>query len=82
MAEKILITLGMKCPKPLFEVHKTIKSLDAGELLQVIADDPAFKLDIQAWCRRTGHDLLDLRREPDRMIATIRKADASPKEVP
>lgn len=81
MADKILITLGMKCPKPLFEVHKTVKCLEAGELLEVIADDPAFKLDIQAWCRRTGNELLDLRSEPDRLIAKIRKADPSPKDV-
>ena len=74
MSDKTLITLGMKCPKPLFEVHKMIKTLDAGDVLEVVADDPAFKLDIQAWCRRTGHDLLDLRSDEERLIATVRKA--------
>jgi TusA-related sulfurtransferase len=62
----------MKCPRPLFEVSKTIKTLAAGEELEVVADDPAFRLDIEAWCRRTGNSLLDLRREPDRFVARIR----------
>lgn len=74
MSDKTLITLGMKCPKPLFEVHKMVKTLEVGEVLEVVADDPAFRLDIQAWCRRTGHDLLELRSEHERLIATVRKA--------
>lgn len=74
MTERVLMTLGMKCPKPLFEVHKQIKDVPSGEVLQVMADDPAFRLDIQAWCRRTGNELVELREEPDRLVATIRKA--------
>lgn len=73
MTDRVLLTLGMKCPKPLFEVHKAIKELESGELLRVMADDPAFRLDIQAWCRRTGHELVDLAHEPDRFVAVIRK---------
>ena len=73
MADRILSTLGMKCPRPLFAVHKQMKLLEVGEVLEVCADDPAFKPDIQAWCRRTGHELVDLRRETDRFVATIHK---------
>lgn len=75
MTKQVLVTLGMKCPRPLFEVHKTIKALAPGEVLEVSADDPAFRLDIQAWCRRTGHSLVELRDESDRMVATIEKTE-------
>jgi TusA-related sulfurtransferase len=74
MSDKVLITLGMKCPKPLFEVHKNIKEMAAGEVLEVHADDPAFKLDIEAWCKRTGNELISLTRDEQRFVATIRKA--------
>ncbi len=74
MANKILITLGMKCPQPLFEVHKNIKDLAAGETLEVKADDPAFRMDIEAWCKMTGHELLDISRTGEITIARIRKA--------
>ena len=76
MSSKVLVTLGMKCPRPLFEVHRTFKDLLPGDVLEVVADDPAFRLDIQAWCRRTGNDLVQLRSEPDRLVATIKKGEA------
>jgi tRNA 2-thiouridine synthesizing protein A len=74
MADKILITLGMKCPQPLFQVHRNIKDLQEGQVLEVQADDPAFKLDIEAWCRRTGNQLLDLQQQNGVYVAIIKKA--------
>jgi len=73
MSNKILITLGMKCPQPLFEVHKNIKDLAAGEILQVHADDPAFRMDIEAWCKMTGNELVEISKTGEIMVARIRK---------
>jgi tRNA 2-thiouridine synthesizing protein A len=73
MSDKVLITIGMKCPQPLFQVHKNIKDLEEGQVLEVHADDPAFKLDIEAWCRRTGHQLLDLQMKQGIFVALIKK---------
>lgn len=74
MADSKLDAIGMKCPKPLFEVHKCIKELQVEQVLEVSADDPAFKLDIEAWCRRTGHELLSLERESGVFVAQIKKS--------
>jgi TusA-related sulfurtransferase len=71
--DKILIATGLKCPRPLFEVSKAIKDLEIGQVLEVRADDPAFKLDIEAWCRRTGNDLLELRRDESTFTAHVRR---------
>jgi len=73
MAERTLDTVGKKCPQPLFEVHKAMRDLADGDVLEVTADDPAFKLDIEAWCRRTGNTLLDLDKEGNMFKAHIRK---------
>ncbi len=73
MTERVLMTLGMKCPKPLFEVHKMMKDIPGGDVLRIMSDDPAFRLDIQAWCRRTGNELVELNQESDRLVAVIRK---------
>lgn len=67
------MALGMKCPRPLFEVHRAMRELGTGDVLEVVADDPAFRLDIQAWCRRTGNALVDLRQETTRTIARVEK---------
>jgi TusA-related sulfurtransferase len=74
MADKTLIALGMKCPRPLFEVHRFIKELSPGQTLKVLADDPAFRLDIEAWCRRTGHTLVEIAVRGDHMEALITRA--------
>jgi TusA-related sulfurtransferase len=74
MINKVLITVGMKCPQPLFEVHKNIKELRNGEVLEVHADDPAFKLDIEAWCKRTGNELLELEKVESKFIARVKKS--------
>ena len=73
MATETLDAMGMKCPKPLFEVSKRIRQMEEGEELEVFADDPAFKPDIEAWCRRTGNELVDLVKEEKRTVATIKK---------
>lgn len=73
MNVKSLLTMGMKCPRPLLEIHRAIKEISPGERLEVAADDPAFRLDVEAWCRRTGHKLLSLVSRPDRIVATIEK---------
>jgi len=74
MADKVLILLGMKCPRPLFEVSKQIRMMEPGQVLEAQADDPAFKLDIEAWCRRTNNPLTELRKEGTHYVALIRKA--------
>jgi len=50
-----------------------MRDLADGDVLEVTADDPAFKLDIEAWCRRTGNTLLDLDKEGNMFKAHIRK---------
>lgn len=70
---RVLVTLGMQRPRPLFEVDQLFKALAKGDRVEVVADDPAFQLDIQAWCRRTGHLMCDLRRDGQHVIVLVEK---------
>ncbi|HLA80373.1 MAG TPA: sulfurtransferase TusA family protein [Thermoleophilia bacterium] len=72
--DRKLDATGLKCPKPLFEVSRVLKEMEPGGLLEVTADDPAFKLDVEAWCRRTGNDLVELRRDQSTFTALVRRA--------
>ena len=47
---------GMKCPLPIVALAKFVRGLRTGESFCVFADDPAFCLDVQAWCRRSGNE--------------------------
>lgn len=48
---------GLNCPMPIVEISKAIKQLQTGDTLEVSATDLAFRLDVEAWARRSGHTL-------------------------
>jgi len=64
---------GLKCPVPIVRLSEFIKELGEGEECVATADDLAFCLDVEAWCRKTGHELLDNRDNDGTIVATIRK---------
>jgi TusA-related sulfurtransferase len=43
---------------PVAKTSKEIKTLEIGEILEVLATDPASMADIQAWSKSTGNELL------------------------
>ncbi len=54
-----MITLdqrGRRCPLPVIELARHVGDVGVGELIAVAADDPAARLDVQAWCRMRGHE--------------------------
>ena len=60
---KTLDVRGMYCPGPVMETAKAIKQIGIGEVLEVLATDPAAKPDIEAWARRTGQQILDIQQQ-------------------
>ena len=50
---------GMSCGDLVLALRIRLNALAAGSVLQVTATDPAAPLDLPAWCRLTGHRLLE-----------------------
>ncbi|CAI8157275.1 MAG: Sulfurtransferase TusA [Pseudidiomarina mangrovi] len=53
-----LDTLGLRCPEPVMLIRIEIRKLQVGDLLEVIADDPATTRDVPAFCRFMEHQLV------------------------
>jgi len=66
-------TRGLFCPLPLTLVSKKLKEIEVGDSLKVLADDKAFKKDIEIWCYETGNELLDFKEENGYYIAIIKR---------
>ena len=49
----------LNCPLPVLKTKKALKSLNAGDVLKVIATDPGSVADMAAFSRSTGHEILD-----------------------
>ena len=46
------------CPMPVIETSRAIKTVDVGQILEMVATDPGARLDMEAWSRQTGHELV------------------------
>lgn len=53
-----LDTLGLRCPEPIMLVRKQIRHMNEGEILLIIADDPATTRDIPGFCQFMEHTLV------------------------
>lgn len=54
----VLDTSGLICPEPVMLLHKSVRELAVGKIIEVIATDPATTRDIPKFCHFLGHDLL------------------------
>ena len=53
-----LDTQGLICPEPVMMLHRIIRKADAGEMIEILATDPATTRDIPNFCRHLGHELV------------------------
>lgn len=68
-----LDTSGLFCPEPVMLLHNKIRDIAAGQVLEVIATDPATTRDIPKFCHFLGHELLGSEQRDKRYIYYIRK---------
>lgn len=54
-----LDTSRLLCPMPVIRTQDKIKELQPGDELAVTCTDPGALLDIPAWCRINGHEVID-----------------------
>ena len=54
----VLDCLGQRCPLPVIALAKRIRDVEIGEVIRVLADDPAAANDIPAWCRMKRQEFL------------------------
>ena len=50
--------LGQKCPLPVIRLARRIGDVAVGDVVRVLADDPAARNDIPAWCRMKQQEYL------------------------
>jgi tRNA 2-thiouridine synthesizing protein A len=48
----------MACPRPIIELARRFAELDEGDVVELLADDPAAGPDLAAWCRMRGQELI------------------------
>ncbi|MEE9354821.1 MAG: sulfurtransferase TusA family protein [Methylococcaceae bacterium] len=64
---------GLQCPLPLLRLKKALFSIQSGEIIRIIATDPAAHLDIGVYAEQTGHEILHFIKEQDRQEFFVKK---------
>lgn len=60
------------CPLPVIRTQNRIRTLRAGDILEVICTDPGASHDIPAWCRIHGHEVVETVEQDGEIRITIR----------
>ncbi|MCU7725712.1 sulfurtransferase TusA family protein [Actinoplanes sp. KI2] len=66
----VIDCLGQKCPLPVIALARHIREVGVGEVIRVLADDPAAANDIPAWCRMKEQEYLG---SPERHAFDVRR---------
>jgi TusA-related sulfurtransferase len=72
-ADKVLDCIGLYCPMPVLNTRQEMDNLEVGEILEVLADDPAAEEDIKAWAKRTGQKILEINKTKEGWKFLIQK---------
>lgn len=57
---KVIDSRGSFCPGPITDLFKAYRSSQLGDVIELLATDPAAKADVTAWAQRSGNELLDI----------------------
>ena len=72
-ADRIVDCIGLYCPIPVFRTKEEIDKLSVGQVLEVVADDPAAEEDIKYWAKNAGQEILEVNVENGKIRFLIRK---------
>ena len=57
--DRELDACGLDCPLPILRTKKALNAMQTGDVLKVLATDPASVKDFQAFSKQTGNALLE-----------------------
>ena len=64
---------GLKCPLPVLKTKRALKNHSNGEVIEIIADDPAANLDLKHFCEVSGNILLQVIKKNKNLNCLIKK---------
>ena len=58
-ADREVDARGLNCPLPILRTKKALNDMQSGQLVRIIATDPASVRDFEAFARQTGNALVE-----------------------
>ena len=64
---------GLNCPLPLLRLKKALQEIGSGNIVKVIATDPAAHLDFGVFSHQSGNQIIEYLKESDKQVFYIKK---------
>ncbi len=71
---RVLDATGLLCPLPVLRAQKALREMTPGDIIDVLATDTASVNEFPAFCRQTGHELLESEQTGEQFRFRLRKA--------
>lgn len=64
---------GLNCPLPLLRLKKGLMQIESGNIVKIIATDPAAHLDIGVFADQVGHKIIEFIKADGKQIFYVQK---------
>ena len=71
--DRTLDCLGLYCPEPVYRTRMELDKMKIGEIVELLADDPAAEADIRSLVKRLEQELLRVSKEGNTISFLIKK---------
>jgi tRNA 2-thiouridine synthesizing protein A len=75
VAHRYLDTVGLFCPIPILKTAEAMRRMQNGEILHVVSDDRVILIDMPAWCRSQGQQLVHTEQQGREYHLYVQKTD-------
>ncbi len=65
---------GLYCPLPILRTREALETLASGEVVKVVATDPAAEVDMMVFSAQSGHSIVAQVRDSSEFVFFVRKA--------
>jgi tRNA 2-thiouridine synthesizing protein A len=59
IADREVDARGLNCPLPILRTKKALNDMQTGQVIRIVATDPASVRDFQAFAKQTGNELIE-----------------------
>ncbi|TET64804.1 hypothetical protein E3J49_03300 [Candidatus Bathyarchaeota archaeon] len=71
--DRTLDCLGLYCPEPVFRTRIELDNMRIGEIMEVLADDPAAEADIRSLVKRLEQEIVNVSKNGNTVRILIKK---------
>lgn len=76
MASVRIDACGLSCPGPIMKLKEAVDVMKPGEMLEIMATDPGFARDAEAWCGSTGNRFVSAESSGGKHRIVVERGDA------